>query len=89
MNNTPALYEAVDAKILEKVGKHPKAFVDIYFPETYTLCVEILNDNKKEPARILDRRLQALRKKGLIHHVTGKGWVKMIPQEGKEGNSGV
>ncbi len=47
MNNTPALYEAVDSKILEKVGKHPKAFVDIYFPEIYTLCVEILNDNKK------------------------------------------
>lgn len=85
MNQRPGLYEEVDARILENLGKHPKAFMDIYFPEIYTLCVETLNDIKKDPARLLDRRLQALRKKGLIHHVTGRGWIKLNTQEGYSG----
>lgn len=43
----PCLYEEVGATILEKQEKHPKAFMDIYFPWIYKVSLEILNDIKK------------------------------------------
>lgn len=72
-------YEKLDAMILQSIGTLPKSFSDIYFGEEQgtenlrPVC-ESLADDKNEAARVLDRRLQALRKKGLI--VFMKGWRK-------------
>ena len=61
---TSQMNNALQATIAENVGLE---------------CVDIAKDegDKKEPFRILDRRLQALRKLGVIAHVKGKGWVKL------------
>ncbi|WP_337026071.1 hypothetical protein [Pantoea eucrina] len=77
-------YDALDQMILDRIDDEPKQFSDIYFgrpgssdkgvyPACSDLCVAT-----DEPARVLDRRLQALRKKGLI--VFSKGWRKALGQ---------
>jgi len=73
-------YDKLDEMILKSIGVNPKSFSDIYFgagrgsPEINIECVSIA-ERGEEPARILDRRLQALRKKGLI--IFMKGWRKV------------
>jgi len=72
-------YENLDAMILESIGDGTKSFSDIFFGGRGTknlrpLC-ESFSTDKAEAARVLDRRLQALRKKGLI--VFMKGWRKV------------
>lgn len=73
-------YERLDQMILERVGNEPKQWKEIYFGRTgsgdkgvYQECSDLCVGTDF-PARILDRRLQALRKKGLI--VSMKGWRK-------------
>ncbi|WP_426607471.1 hypothetical protein [Pantoea anthophila] len=77
-------YDAFDQMILDRIGDEPKQFSDIYFgrpgsgdkgvyPACSDLCVAT-----DVAARVLDRRLQALRKKGLI--VFSKGWRKALDQ---------
>ena len=70
MNN----YIELDEMILSKITEQPKSFSDIYFPDIYPKCKELCV-SPQEPARVLDRRLQALRKKGLIHF--NRGWIKV------------
>jgi hypothetical protein len=73
-------YEKLDQMILQSTGTNPKSFSDIYFgaergsPGVNIECQSIASSGE-EPARILDRRLQALRKKGLIIFL--KGWRKV------------
>lgn len=68
-------YDELDEVVLDSIGSVPKPFHDIYFSfKIKDVCQEL---SKNEPARVLDRRLQALRKKGLIISVTGKGWIKL------------
>lgn len=72
-------YAELDEMILSSVGSRPKSFSDIYFgsergtPDISKVC-KGMTTGKEEPARILDRRLQALRKRGLIFFA--KGWCK-------------
>ncbi|MCP6327293.1 hypothetical protein NL460_13985 [Klebsiella pneumoniae] len=69
-------YELLDSKILNKIGGHPTPFSSLYVRDAAEECVRIAKDeNKPEPFRILDRRLQALRKAGKIRS-TSKGWVR-------------
>ncbi|MEM6050484.1 hypothetical protein AAH450_07855 [Erwinia sp. P7711] len=69
-------YEELDAMILESITTLPKSFADIYFGRNgiNAKCQSFCPTPRDEPARVLDRRLQALRKKGLI--VFMKGWRK-------------
>ncbi len=69
------MYDALDALILARIGSQPKSFTAIFAnSEIYATCRVIAQENGREPFRILDGRLQALRKKGKIQSTT-KGWV--------------
>ncbi|HBS5791009.1 TPA: hypothetical protein MAK87_002420 [Klebsiella pneumoniae] len=69
-------YELLDSKIKSKIDAHPTPFSSLYVRDVAEECVSIAKDeNKPEPFRILDRRLQALRKAGKIRS-TSKGWVR-------------
>ncbi|EOC0011614.1 hypothetical protein ACI0X9_003299 [Cronobacter turicensis] len=73
-------YETLDALILQSINERPKSFSDIYLgaehgsSEIHLICQELCGPGG-EPSRVLDRRLQALRKKALI--VFMKGWRKI------------
>lgn len=71
-------YAKLDRAILNKIGGCPVAFSGLFHSDVEEECSRIAMDehNKVEPFRILDRRLQALRKSGVIRYVTSKGWVK-------------
>lgn len=72
-------YAELDEMILSSVSTIPKSFSDIYFgaergsPDISKVCQGMVA-GKEEPARVLDRRLQSLRKRGLIFFA--KGWRK-------------
>ncbi len=69
-------YELLDSKIMNKIGGHPVPFSSLYVRDVVEECKKIAaEENKPEPFRILDRRLQALRKAGEIRSTT-KGWVR-------------
>lgn len=69
-------YEVLDLKIMNKIGGQPKPFSSVYVRDVAEECKKIAaEENKPEPFRILDRRLQALRKAGQIRS-TSKGWVR-------------
>lgn len=67
-------YDEIDQMILDSLTDKPRQFSDIYVGKLYQACVAIAG--KSEPARVLDRRLQALKKKSLIYH--SKGWL-LVP----------
>lgn len=70
-------YKELDRLILNKIGGHPTPFHKIYVRDVVTESERIAaEDEKSYPFRFVDRRLQALRKSGVIRNVTGKGWVK-------------
>lgn len=70
-------YAKLDSAILNKIGGNPSPFSQIFVRDVQSECIRIAQEeNKSEPYRILDRRLQTLRKRGVICNVTGKGWVK-------------
>ncbi|HBQ3005867.1 hypothetical protein [Klebsiella pneumoniae] len=72
-------YVNLDIAIMSKLSETPSPFSCLFSGDVGAECVGIAKDegDKKEPFRILDRRLQALRKLGVIAHVKGKGWVKL------------
>ena len=68
-------YEKLDQMILNRLGDRPVPFMDIMIGEVFEECDRLTGN---EPFRVLDRRLQALRKKGLIMNIScSKGWVKL------------
>jgi len=75
-------YDELDAMILDSIKDRAKSFSEIYFgaehgsPEIHLVCKKFCGTDG-EPARVLDRRLQALRKKGEITFM--KGWRKIQP----------
>lgn len=76
-------YEELDAMIMNVLDFNvPTPFMAIHFSDgihsgIYAEC-EKLATKQREGFRVLDRRLQALRKKGLIvSHGASKGWVKI------------
>ncbi|HGK7546693.1 TPA: hypothetical protein ACJ562_002387 [Klebsiella pneumoniae] len=72
-------YVSLDIAIMSKLSETPSPFSRLFSGDVGAECVDIAKDegDKKEPFRILDRRLQALCKLGVIAHVKGKGWVKL------------
>lgn len=70
-------YENLDRLIMNKIGGHPTPFHKIYVRDVHDESLRIAEeDGKSYPVRFVDRRLQALRKAGLIRNVKGKGWVR-------------
>lgn len=79
-------YAELDALILEKINPEtPTPFYKIHFDEddcgvadskVSTLC-ESMATSIGDGVRVLDRRLQALRKAGKIKSIPGKGWIKL------------
>lgn len=70
-------YGALDEQILLAVADVPRPFHMIFSrSEVYAECRRLAANEGKaaEADRVLDRRLQALRKAGRIHH-TAKGWA--------------
>lgn len=70
-------YETLDKAIMNKMGGHPQKFTAINARDVREECERIAatEDRKVEAFRILDRRLQALRKAGKIKS-TSKGWLR-------------
>ncbi|EOG9328785.1 TPA: hypothetical protein MIC13_22515 [Klebsiella pneumoniae] len=69
-------YNELDSKILTKISGYPTPFSSLYVKDVAEECIRLATEeNKPEPFRILDRRLQALRKAGVIRSTT-KGWVR-------------
>lgn len=82
-------YAELDKLILDKIDNDtPTPFCEIHFYErgrsdfnsnVFTMC-EGFATKTGEGFRVLDRRLQALRKAGKIKSIPGKGWVKLIEE---------
>lgn len=71
-----AKYDELDALILNDIGAGPTPFHEFAYGMTMQSTCLPFAINSDETWRVVDRRLQALRKKGLIAS-TGKGWVKV------------
>ena len=70
-------YEKLDRLIMNKIGSHPTPFHQIFVRDVAEESKRIAaDDGSGYPFRFVDRRLQSLRKKGVIRNVTGKGWVR-------------
>ena len=68
-------YEKIDALIVDAIKGGCHSFSAIYnsrsvFDEALRISMAI----KLVQSRVIDRRLQALRRRGLIVYVTGWGW---------------
>lgn len=73
-------YENLDCLILNKISGHPTPFHRIFVRDVEVESKRIAEeDGTGYPFRFVDRRLQALRKKGLIKNIPGKGWVRGNP----------
>lgn len=74
-------YTKLDALILAELGNKPKPFDAIFgSAAVYAECRTFLS--VREPFRVLDLRLQALRKAGKIESTT-KGWVRAARDGGE------
>lgn len=70
-------YEKLDRLIMNKIGGHPTPFHQIFVRDVEEESKRIAEeDGSGYPFRFVDRRLQAMRKSGIIRNVTGKGWVR-------------
>lgn len=80
-------YEKLDALILERLNEtHGMHFVTLQCSKKIDgELTALARDTGRETFRILDARLQALRKGGLIRHPDNRtGWLKTAPGERKE-----
>lgn len=65
-------FRELDQKVFAGISDKPVMFRDLFAGDVMTMCETFSHE---EPHRVLDRRLRALKKQGLIKY-TGKGWVK-------------
>lgn len=71
----PNKYEKLDDLILHSITHVPKRFGEIFIGTLASECRRMAElETGKEPFRVMDRRLQALRKADKIKSTT-KGWV--------------
>lgn len=71
-------YSKLDKFIIDEIGNSPVPFSLLFIRDSDIAneCEQIARKEGKEPFRVLDRRLQALRKAGNIRSTT-KGWVRI------------
>lgn len=67
-------YSLLDADILTEIGRKNTHFTGLV-TKLETSAKAFCKEKKDEPFRVIDRRLQALRKKGKIGHDTKHGWM--------------
>lgn len=74
-------FKVLDELILKRVGVCPIKFAAIYGIEVQKECKRLQMESCHiEAFRFCDRRLQALRKAGVIKY-TRDGWVKTLARE--------
>lgn len=61
---------------MKKMTGQPKMFNAIFMNDVRDECYRIADADGGEAYRILDRRLQAMRKAGKITFI-GKGWIRV------------
>lgn len=70
-------YAQLDSMVLQAITADPSRFAEIYTGVIAEECRRLaFLETGKEPFRVMDRRLQALRKSGKIKS-TRNGWVKV------------
>jgi hypothetical protein len=77
MNEKPTdKYAILDAEILREIRRGNGQFSDMLAPLRYIALEHAKPDrwNRKDGPRVIDRRLQALRKKGVITYSRKDGW---------------
>ena len=67
-------YPLLDKRILDSLSDGPKLMTRLNSGEVYSLCMLLGKLLDREPFRILDGRLQALRKAGKISFNSKTGW---------------
>jgi hypothetical protein len=76
-------YTRLDAEIIEQISDGKKNFTSIYIAVRMTVARMIESTGKKSDEwRVVDRRLQSLRKAGRISYSGRGGWV--IGKDAKE-----
>lgn len=71
-------YQQLDERVLNCiVCDAPVTFAEIHFSDGIHAECERFATKTGEGFRVLDRRLQALRKAGKIRAIPGKGWVRV------------
>ena len=76
-------YTRLDAEIIEQISKGKSNFTSIYIAVSMTVARMIEPTSKKsDDWRVVDRRLQSLRKAGRISYSGRGGWV--IGKDAKE-----
>lgn len=66
-------YSILDAEILVQIGRNNRFFAGLV-SALESSAKSVMTDAKAEPFRVIDRRLQALRKKGKLSFDTKTGW---------------
>lgn len=70
-----SLYDKIDSAIVQSIKSGRNSFVLIFNSKlVLDEALRISSANGRDPDRIVDGRLQALGKRGVIVHVTGWGW---------------
>lgn len=67
-------YSELDRKILEQIANNKRRFYEIENVEIHDIAQKIAKQTKREAFRVIDGRLQQLRKRGLIKFTKGYGW---------------
>lgn len=68
------VYDELDAAILKRLDDSSRP-VDIS-----SIWVSVLDISPVKNITIVDRRMQALKKRGLVYNVRGHGWAKLIKE---------
>lgn len=79
-----ANYKSFDAKLMERIQRKAANFTQLstYMNADAEAIVRAQGGNDRDAFRVTDRRLQALRKRGLIKYSGKVGW-SAVAQEGK------
>jgi len=67
-------YEKLDALIVVRLKIRPATFAELLSGESRIECERIVGQTGGDAFRVLDRRLQALRKRGVIFFDRAVGW---------------
>ena len=69
-------YEIIDGLIVERLTIKPAMFAELLLGDILDECQTLASDSVRgEAFRVLDRRLQALRKSGVIVFNSKIGWM--------------
>lgn len=67
-------YTEIDLKIVEQIRNNKRRFFQIENVEIHDIAQTIAQQTNRAAFRVIDGRLQTLRKRGLIKFTKGYGW---------------